>query len=149
MAIEYCLGDALESDAEVLAHGVAAGNVEDMGTGIAKQIKIKWPETFSRFKKLRRNGFDLGGVILDAENTPKIAYLGTQENLYNAELSYVNGSLRKLRNLLEKKGVKTCAIPKIGCGYGKLQWDEVKKIMKDRLSESPVMFKVYEEYEAK
>ena len=147
MSLKYISGDILESKTEVLAHGVAYLDIEDMGTGLARQINRKWPDSFRRFKKQRRsNSFKLGEVIVDWENTPAIAYLATQPNLYNADEKHVNHSLRNFRKVLEKKGVKTCSIPKIGCGYGKLEWDAVKNIIERRLGSSDIEFSVYEAF---
>jgi len=145
MSVKYTNGNILETEAEVLAHGVAGHQIEDMGTGLAKQINERWPDSYSRFKKARRsNSFRPGEVIIDWENSPAIAYLATQENLQNAETPYVNRSLRQLRMQLEKEGTETCAIPKIGCGYGKLEWDTIKCLIEEKLGPSNVSFTVFE-----
>lgn len=147
MPIYSVNGSILETKAQVIAHGVAAWDIEDMKTGLAKKINQAWPDSFSRFKKIRRsNSFKPGEVIIDEKNNPLIAYLATQANLYHAALKYVNQSLRALRKELEDKGIKSCAIPKIGCGYGKLPWNRVRPVIERRLKDSDIDFLLYDHY---
>ncbi len=136
--------DILDSDAQIIAHGVAEKNIEDMATGLAYLINQKFPESFKEFKRKRMaRSFKLGDVILCGNTTPTIAYLATQQDLYIAKLSAINKALRNLDKQLIKQGYSTCAIPKIGCGYGKQKWEEVKEIFQLRLSQSPVTYFVY------
>jgi O-acetyl-ADP-ribose deacetylase (regulator of RNase III) len=149
MSIEYIEGDILLTDAEVLAHGVAKQFIENMQTGLASDIWKKWPSSFQRFKKIRRSRrFNMGDVILDDENFPGIAYLATQPNLQYAELIAVRNSLKTLKNLLEAENINSCALPKIGCGYGALEWGDVRPIIDETLTESSVLFTVYEKYKS-
>ena len=143
--VNYIKGDLMNTACDVIAHGVAARDEEDMGTGLAKYTREKWPESFERFKKMRRSlPFNEGNVIIDHENAPAIAYLATQPDLTHAELRYVNSSLHELRSQLEDGHYTSCALPKIGCGYGRLQWEDVKDLIERRLSDSFVRCVVYE-----
>ncbi|MFH1500546.1 MAG: macro domain-containing protein [archaeon] len=144
MPIKYQTGDLLLTHADVIAHGVAAYGIEDMATGVAKQLNEAMPESYKEFKKLRRKGFKPGEVVLCTNTFPYVAYLATQPDLYHAELPFVNHALRGLRKLLEKEGMDSCALPKIGCGYGKLDWGKVQPIIEERLSDSSVEFTIYD-----
>lgn len=147
MSLKYIPGNILETNDQVLAHGVACANIEDMSTGLAKQLNEKWPDSFKRFKKKRRsNSFKPGDVIVDWENVPAIAYLATQPDLYHANETLINKSLRSFRKILELKKVKTCSLPKISCGYGKLEWNDVKRTFEERLGNSEIEFSVYEKF---
>ncbi len=132
--IQHVSGDALDTMAQVLAHGVAVGNLENMATGIARQINERWPKSYSRFKKIRREGFRPGEVIMDYENIPVIAYAGTQPDLMHAEPSMVNAALRNLRKRVEADGFISVAMPRIGAGYGKLGWEDVLPIVQNTLA---------------
>lgn len=146
--VQYVDGDCLYALTDVIAHGVAEGEIEDMGTGIAKEINRRWPESFKRFKKIRRSrSFKLGDVIIDTENVPAIAYLATQEDLYRAQQPAVNKSLRTLDKELKKHLYFSCSLPKLGCGYGKLEWHHIKPIIDERLGGSTIQYNVYETFE--
>jgi len=148
MTIRYVEGDILTTNAEVLAHGVACGGMEDMGTGLAKSINQTWPESFREFKKYRRShGFKPGEIIVCENTMPSIAYLATQPDLYRAKLSFLRQALRNLRKYLEESGVKSCAIPKIGCGYGKLPWEDVEPIILEKFSDlNGLELQIYSNY---
>ncbi len=136
--------DILETDAQVIAHGVAEKNIEDMATGLAYLINQKFPESFKELKKKRMaRSFKLGDVIICDNTEPAVAYLATQQDLYTAKLSAINKALRNLDKQMIKQGYSTCAIPKIGCGYGKQKWEDVKEIFHSRLSQSQVTYFVY------
>ena len=136
--------DILETDAQVIAHGVAEKNIEDMATGLAYMINQKFPESFKEFKKKRMaRSFKLGDVIICDNTEPAFAYLATQQDLYTAKLSAINKALRNLDKQLIKQGYSTCAISKIGCGYGKQKWEDVKEIFHSRLGQSQVTYFVY------
>ena len=139
MVLRDVEGNLLDLQIEVIGHGVACAKIEDMKTGLSDQIRKKWPDSYERFKKLRKiHSYKGGEVILDEENTPQIAYLATQENLMYADYTFLNRSLRALDKLLIEKEIKACALPHIGCGYGKLEWEQVKQVISERLSESPI-----------
>jgi O-acetyl-ADP-ribose deacetylase (regulator of RNase III) len=147
MTVRFLEGDMLQAKTDVLAHGVAAHTIEDMGTGIAKAINERWPGSFREFKKLRRSqGFKPGEAIVCNGTTPAIAYLATQPDLYHAEVRFVRKSLRALDKALEAKGHTSCSLPKIGCGYGKLDWEEVKGVIQERLGDSKINYSVYENF---
>lgn len=148
--IQYTEGDCLELDTELLVHGVACADVEDMGTGIARQINFKWPESYRRFKKYRRDQtFDPGNLFIDCQNMPNIGYMGTQENLNEARINHVNNGLRNLAKRLKMIPYTNLLIPKIGCGYGKLNWTEVKPLVESHLANLFTNIIVVEKYKPK
>lgn len=141
----YIQGDIFLSPEEVIAHGVAQQDIEDMGTGIAKDLRAIWPQSYECFKKFRRNhSFNTGEIFLDDSNNPMIAYLATQPDLYHAEIPYIRKSLRNLKKSMEKNYIFSCALPKIGCGYGKLQYEEIKPIIDEVFANSKQHIVVYE-----
>jgi O-acetyl-ADP-ribose deacetylase (regulator of RNase III) len=133
--ILYAKGDLLESNVDLIAHGVAEGKKEDMGTGIAKQIKQYFPGSFKRFDEFRRNNKFAGGdVWVDELSIPAIAYIATQPDLIHAEIDYLEKGLKNLRDYIKENNVPSVGLPKIGCGYGKLDWKEVKPLIERYLS---------------
>ena len=148
--IEFTSGDLLQSHARYLAQGVAEGNQEGLGTGLALKISRKWPEAQSAFKKHARKGGFKGGdlwVYPPRHDQPGIIYLATQPDMYHATLSYLCKALRNLAKWVDAHEIDTVAMPKIGAGLGKLSWDfEVKPAMINYLSACDCRFIVYEDY---
>ena len=52
-------------------------------------------------------------------------------------------SLEALCSHTMANGVKKLAIPRLGCGLDKLQWDKVSKLIEDIFSQSDIEITVY------
>ena len=146
--IEFTSGDLLQSEAQYIAQGVAEGNQEGLGTGLALKISKRWPEVQSAFKKYARSGSFRGGCLRACEpagDRPGVIYLATQPDMYHATLSYLRKSLRRLVRWTANENVTSVSLPKIGAGLGKLSWDaEVKPLMIELLSQSECKFIIIE-----
>lgn len=149
--IELKQGDLLESPCNLIVHQVNCRGV--MGSGIAKQIKDRFPETFRKYKQVCNISIFkpealLGKNLYTAEcNHGKniiIASLfaqdnygyGTQQTNYEA----LNMCLAKLaiaaRELISRGKSVTIGIPyKLSCGRGGGDWTIVEPIIKQHLSE--------------
>ena len=148
--IEFISGDLLQSKTQFIAQGVAEGNQEGLGTGLALKISKKWPEVQSKFKRFARSGNFRGGKIWicePADGRPGFIYLATQPDMYHATLSYLRKALRNLVKWADVNGIESVGLPKIGAGLGKLSWEtDVKPLMRELLSESNCRFVVFEEF---
>lgn len=140
----------MQTKAAYIAQGVAEGNQEGLGTGLALKISKKWPDAQVAFKKYARGGSFKGGklwVYESGTNEPGIIYLATQPDMYHATVSYLRKSLRNLARWVDSNNVGAVAMPKIGGGLGKLSWErQVKPMMIEYLSPSDCRFVVYEDY---
>lgn len=148
--IEYQAGDLFESKEEYIAQGVAEGNQEGLGTGLALAVSRRWPDVQSAFKKHARSGRFTGGEIWScppAAGRPGVVYLATQPDMYHATVPYLRKSLRKLARWADKEGVESVGLPKIAAGLGKLDWEEVvRPLFVAYLSDQKCRFIVYEHY---
>ncbi|MBI3831679.1 MAG: macro domain-containing protein [Planctomycetes bacterium] len=148
--VKFVSGDMLQSSAQYLAQGVATGAQEGLGTGLAHKISSKWPEVQKQFKRQTRNKpFDGGDlVVIEPEGTrPGFIYIATQPDLYHATRSFLNKGLKNLASHCSKNGIVSVALPKIGAGLGKLDWNsEVKPLMVEHLTEGKTRFFIYEEF---
>ena len=136
--LKYVAGDVLKAKELYIAQGVAEGNQEGLGTGLAYQISSRWPDVQVAFKKHARSGKFTAGEIFVVDPTeirPGFVYLATQPNMYNAKLNYLRRSLKRLYSWAEKNEIPSVAMPKIGAGLGKLDWSgEVKPLYEEYLS---------------
>lgn len=90
MKSEIIIGDLFNTDCEVIAHQVNCIGV--MGSGIAKTIREKYPETFNKYK-LSINLLDhncLGGCLLIKENKTYIANIFGQFSYKGNEDYYLD-----------------------------------------------------------
>ncbi len=148
--IELVSGDILQCKCEFLAHGVAVGSQEGLGTGLALKISRKWPDVQKQFKKFTLNHKFSGGDLFVSEpgqSSPRVIYIATQPDMYRASLSFLNKGLKNLVKFCEANQVKSVSIPKIGSGLGKLDWvGEVKPLLFRHLEEIPTLIQIYESF---
>ena len=148
--LKFVTGDLLSAGERYIAQGVAEGNQEGLGTGLALKISSKWPDAQSRFKRHCRSGKFTGGslfVVLPTASSPGIIYLATQPNMYHATLPYLRKSLRRLAAWADQNEVESVAMPKIAAGLGKLSWiSEVKPLLSLYLADAQTSFVVYETF---
>lgn len=148
--IRFTKGDLLMAQEVYVAQGVAEGNQEGLGTGLAHKISSKWPEAQKAFKRFARSGRFRGGSIWVCEPTadrPGIVYLATQPDMDRASLSYLRRALRQMVKWSEEARVESIALPKVGAGLGKLSWEsDVKPLLIEALEPAACQFVVYEDF---
>lgn len=151
--IDFVAGDLLAAGEQYIAQGVAEGNQEGLGTGLAFNISKKWPDVQVAFKKHARLGKFEGGdiwVIEPMQGRPGFVYLATQPDMYHATLPYVRKALRRLAKWAEKNSIKSVALPKIAAGLGKLSWEEqIRPLLIEHLAPGSTRFVVYEVFRNK
>ena len=59
----------------------------------------------------------------------------------------VRHALHELRKVIEKEGIKSLAVPKLGTGAGGLAWADVRPVVADGLASLPVPTFLYAEYQ--
>lgn len=148
--IEFVSGDILQTSAQYIAQGVATGSQEGLGTGLAYKISAKWPLVQKQFKSYTRNNKFTGGqlfVVSPGPTHPGVMYLATQPDMYHASTTYLNADLKRLARYCQQHNIGTVALPKIGAGLGKLDWQtEVKPLFLQRLAVGETRFYVYEDF---
>lgn len=147
--IEFVSGDLLRAREQYIAQGVATGSQEGLGTGLALKISSRWPHAQKKFKKhTRSNSFEGGDlfVVRPEDGQPGIIYIATQPDMYHATLSFVTKGLRSLALYCARNAVESVALPKIGCGLGKLDWSDVRPLMESYLGPGETLFRVYEDF---
>lgn len=149
--VKYVIGDLLESNCDYICHQVNCQGV--MGSGIAKQIKEKWPEVYDDYKELCTN---LGPRTL--LGTIDIVETSTGRNVINmfSQFNYgYNGSrftsydafCRALEQIRDYTAPgSTIGFPKkIGCGLGGGDWKIISAMIESILGETHDVY-IYEYY---
>lgn len=135
MLTELTTTNALEIPCDAIAHGV--NMVGAMAGGIAYQIAQMYPEAEAEYIwHCERDLVVLGGCLAigindDKEQGPHTLYnLFTQVNPgADARLNALETSLERMVEDAAILGVETIAMPRIGCGIGGLDWDDVKPLL--------------------
>ena len=130
MAIKLTTGDLLEQRVDAIVNTV--NTVGIMGKGIALQFKRKWPANAKAYEAACKRKevvpgkmfiFDNGGLV-----EPKfIINFPTKRHWRQpSRMADVDAGLTDLIAQVKRLGIRSIAIPPLGCGNGGLDWDEVR-----------------------
>lgn len=140
--IKIIEGNLLEINVNVIAHQVNCKGV--MGAGLAKQIRSRYPDVYTSYKKACNAQTDLlGKVQLVATPDCRVANLFSQSN-YGTGKCYTNYEalamcLTKLRYRMETLGLKELGLPYgLGCGLAGGDWKIVYEIIRDVFTPSEI-----------
>ena len=151
--IKEVTGDILLTKAQAIAHGV--GPNDHFDSGLALSLRKDYPSMAKDFRYYCKvynphpgDAWMWGGV-----GGVRIINLLTQEpsktaggHPGEATLPNLNHSLKKLVQIVKEEGITSLAIPKLATGYGKLDWEEVKPTIYQRLEELDIPVYLYSLY---
>lgn len=139
MAVQYERGDLLAQSADAIVNTVNCVGV--MGKGIALQFRKKWPANFKAYAAACESGelrignmfvFDCGGLL-----QPNFIINFPTKNHWRekTKISYIDDGLADLAQVIRKLGIRSIAIPPLGCGNGGLLWSDVRRKIENAFSE--------------
>ncbi|BCO56066.1 hypothetical protein MINTM005_13100 [Mycobacterium intracellulare] len=135
----------LDSDCEAIINTVNCVGV--MGKGLALQFKQRYPYMFLDYKDACAAGrVELGRIhVYEDHATGKlIINFPTKQHWRNdSRIEYIEWGLKNLRRYLKAGGIKSIAIPPLGCGLGGLDWDDVERLLREHLHDLPVRVMIY------
>jgi len=135
--IVFQKGDIINANAEALVNTVNTEGV--MGKGIALEFKESFPENFRLYKKACDNGeIETGKMFVTHTNrldNPKyIINFPTKKHWRNpSKIEYIKDGLEDLEKTIKRYQISSIAIPPLGCGNGKLNWNTVKPLIENTL----------------
>ena len=128
-------GDIFNTECEALVNPVNIKGV--MGKGLALAFKTKYPAHFENYKRACQNGeMTTQKVLVYQEiNGPMIICLATKDDWRDSsKIEYVSAGLDDLVKQIETLGIRSVAIPKLGCGLGGLDWGKVRPLIVKKMS---------------
>ena len=147
--IEYRQGNLLEDDAEALVNTVNCVGV--MGKGIALQFKKAYPKNFVEYQKAcKKDEVHPGQMFIqdagDLFNQKLIINFPTKRHwMGKSRLEDIELGLNTLVAEIGRLGIKSIAIPPLGCGNGGLAWSLVKPRIEEAFRDvSDVAVRIYE-----
>lgn len=146
--IEYKKGNLLESDAEALVNTVNCVGV--MGKGIALQFKQAFPDNFKEYEKACKNNLVMPGKMFvfrtgSMFNPQYIINFPTKRHWKGkSRIEDIKSGLIDFVEKIREYGIKSVAIPPLGCGNGGLDWNQVQPLIEASAKKVPnVLFMVY------
>lgn len=146
--ITYTTGDLFEAQTEAIVNTVNTVGV--MGKGIALQFKNRFPENYLTYKKAcEQDLLKIGDLLITENNSLFFKYIinfPTKKHWRNpSKYEYVEKGLDTLIEELKIRNIKSVALPPLGAGNGKLEWEKVKVILNEKLKKLPeVEFIIFE-----
>ena len=139
----YVEGNIFESPAQTLVN--TTNTVGVMGKGLAKDFKRLFPEMFKEYQKLCESGeYTIGNLWLYRTPNKWVLNFPTKKHWKNpSKLEYIEKGLQAFVNSYDKAGIYSIAFPKLGCGNGELDWDIVKPLMEQYLTNLPIDIYIY------
>ena len=135
--IEFKTGNILKNDAEALVNTVNCVGI--MGKGIALQFKQAFPENYESYLKVCKQKKLLPGKVFVFKrgsfvNPKYIINFPTKGHWKEkSKIEYIEEGLKSLVSEIVRLGIKSVAIPPLGCGMGGLSWEVVKSKMESSL----------------
>jgi len=130
LMIEYTRGNLLEADVEALVNTVNTVGV--MGKGIALMFKEAFPENFAAYEAACKRQEVLTGRMFvterDALLGPRwiINFPTKQHWRARTRMEWIESGLVSLKQVILEKGIRSIALPPLGCGNGGLDWNKIR-----------------------
>src|ERR1035437_6468076 len=128
--ITFIEGNLLKAEAEALVNTVNTVGV--MGKGIALMFKEAFPENFRAYEDAWKRGALQVGRMFVTESSrlegPRwiINFPSKKHWRQPSKLEWITEGLVDLRRVVEEKGIRSIALPPLGCGNGGLDWSDVR-----------------------
>jgi O-acetyl-ADP-ribose deacetylase (regulator of RNase III) len=143
-------GDILLTQADAIAHGIAAN--DPMNQGLALSLHERYPSMHKDFHHWCHLNNPKPGEAWawgGAEGA-RIINLLTQEGNHKAggkpgkaSEPNVNHALRALKKIIQKEGFTSIALPRLATGVGGLDWEQVKPLIHNQLGDLDIPVYVY------
>lgn len=140
--IKLAQGDLLkQDDVDAIVNTVNCVGV--MGKGIALQFKNKWPANFSAYAAACKAGqvrpgrmfiFDAGGLV----KPNFIVNFPTKDHWRgSSKIEFIRDGLVDLVKQVHRLGIRSIAVPPLGCGNGGLDWVDVRPLIESAFQSLP------------
>ena len=128
--IKFLQGNLLDAPTEAVVNTVNTVGV--MGKGIALMFKEAFPANFRAYEEAcKRKEIQVGHMFVTENLTfegPRwlINFPSKKHWRQPSKLEWIVEGLKDLRRVVEEKGIRSIALPPLGCGNGGLDWSDVR-----------------------
>lgn len=139
--ITFAKGDLLRSEVDAIVNTVNCVGI--MGKGIALQFKQAFPRNYEAYRRAcdsrevrlgRMFVFDTGSMI-----SPRwIINFPTKDHWKSkSRLQDIETGLEDLKDVIKRLGIRSIAMPPLGCGNGGLDWRDVEPVIRRAFDDMP------------
>jgi O-acetyl-ADP-ribose deacetylase (regulator of RNase III) len=128
--IKFLQGNLLDAPTEAVVNTVNTVGV--MGKGIALMFKEAFPENFRAYEEAcKRKEIRVGHMFVTENLTfegPRwiVNFPSKKHWRQPSKLEWIVDGLKDLRRVVGEKGIRSIAVPPLGCGNGGLDWSDVR-----------------------
>jgi hypothetical protein len=117
-----------------------------MGKGIAAEFRKRYPTMFEEYRKICARGeLQPGSIWLWHGPDHNVLNFATKAHWRNpSKLDWIVRGLRTFRNEYTHLGITEISFPRLGCGNGGLDWEEVRPVMEKYLADLPIQVFIHD-----
>lgn len=136
-------GDIFESRCHAIINTINCEGV--MGKGLALDFKRKYPEMFKDYQRRCNDKEVKPGrpFIYQAQNKIIVNFPTKNEWRKGSQLQWIQDGLTYLADHCREWGIKSLAIPPLGCGLGGLDWNKVYPLIREHLDPLGIRIEIY------
>ena len=129
--IRYAEGNLFDASVDALVNTVNELGV--MGKGVALMFREKFPTSSQEYQRAARNGEVQVGRMYVTEGDSLVGprwliHFPTKKHWRHAsKLAWIRDGLRDLIRVIYRHGIRSVALPPLGCGNGGLDWQVVRR----------------------
>ncbi len=133
-----------DSSAQTLVNTVNCVGV--MGKGLAKEFRSRDQAMFAAYRKVcDKRLLSPGKLWLWKNATYWTLNFPTKVHWRNpSKLEWIEAGLRKFVQSYEEMGIREISFPRLGCGNGDLDWNDVRPLMERYLGPLPIQIYIHD-----
>ena len=133
--IEYATGDILDTRCDYVVCPVNMVGV--MGAGLAAQMERSIPGLAHAYTEAIKTGSLQLGRTYAIERFKVVLFATKDHWKYPSRLEYISAGMNHLTRWIQSSGVRSIAIPALGCGLGRLTLAQVEPVIQAALVSLP------------
>lgn len=128
----------MESPAQTLVNTVNCVGV--MGKGLAQAFKKREPDMYKAYKRIcDQKALIPGKLWLWRGSDSWVLNFPTKMHWRNpSKIEWIEQGLEKFLSAYEEQGITEISFPRLGCGNGNLDWEQVRPVMEHYLSKAHI-----------
>ena len=128
--VELTAGNLLETTSDALCSPVNLVGV--MGRGLALQFRTRWPDSYRAYRAALRSGRLRNGSV-HAHPLPDgrhVLHCPTKDHWRErSPIALVQATIDAIGPCCARHGIRSVAVPPLGCGLGGLEWTKVRALL--------------------
>jgi len=143
MSIKIIQGNLFNSNCQTLVNTVNCVGV--MGTGIALEFRLRYPEMYTRYVEIcKQNLMDIGKLWLYKSDQRWVLNFPTKRHWKKpSKLEFLELGLQKFVDTYKEKEISSIAFPLLGTQNGGIPQNQSLEIMKKYLEECELPIEIY------